>query len=260
MNAAGPSAPALPVAGIPSGRKSPTAGGVQVSSNSVLIVDDTPVNLKLVRVLLSRQGFDVRTASTAEEALEMVRSFRPRLVLADIQLPGMDGLEMTRRLKSDPETSGTVVLALTAFAMKGDEQKAFEAGCDGYITKPIDTRSFPALIRQFLSKNSEASAGAPPAEVAVAPSTPLETQQAFLAEGMQQSGRLISSLGFSFDSVEALSIVQRWAATAGSVGLPEISHYARELETLLQQNGRGSMVRTRELLVRLARAFAESMD
>jgi len=69
---------------------------------------------------------------------------------------------------------------------------------------------------------------------------------------MQQSGRLISSLGSGFDTVEALSIVQRWASNAGSTGFPEISHYARELENLLQQNGRGSMVRTRELLVRLA--------
>src|SRR5690242_8345845 len=127
-----------------------------MASDSVLIVDDTPVNLKLVKVLLARHGFDVRTASTAEEALEVARSFRPRLVLADIQLPGMDGLEMTRRLKSDPITRETVVLALTAFAMKGDEQRAFEAGCDGYITKPIDTRTLPSLIRQHLSGRTEA--------------------------------------------------------------------------------------------------------
>src|SRR6185437_5408796 len=85
--------------------RSATGGGFPVPSNSVLIVDDTPVNLKLVRVLLSRQGFEVRTASTAEEALQVVRDFRPRLVLADIQLPGMDGFEMTRRLKADPLTS-----------------------------------------------------------------------------------------------------------------------------------------------------------
>ncbi len=228
-------------------------------SDSVLIVDDTPVNLKLVRVLLSRQGFDVRTASTAEEALEMVQNFRPSLVLADIQLPGMDGLEMTRRLKADPEMRHTVVLALTAFAMKGDEQKAFEAGCDGYITKPIDTRSFPALIRQYLSKSNGGAKSAPAAPPTAPPSTPRQIQQAFLAEGMQQSGRLISSLGSGFDTVEARSVVQRWAVTAGSVGFPDISQYARELETLLDQNGRGSMVRTRELLVRLARAFAEGM-
>jgi CheY-like chemotaxis protein len=214
------------------------------------------VNLKLVRVLLSRQGFEVRTASTAEEALEMAPTFRPRLVLADIQLPGMDGLEMTRRLKAAPETRDTVVLALTAFAMKGDEEKAFAAGCDGYITKPIDTRSFPALIRQYLSKTNDVAAAAPPA---TPPSTAERLQQAFITEGVQQSGRLISSLGSDFDAVEALAIVQKWAGTATTVGLPEISYFARELETSLQQNGRGSMVRTRELLVRLARAFAESM-
>jgi two-component system cell cycle response regulator DivK len=228
-----------------------------VLSNSVLIVDDTPVNLKLVRVLLSRQGFEVRTASTAEEALEMAPTFRPRLVLADIQLPGMDGLEMTRRLKAAPETRDTVVLALTAFAMKGDEEKAFAAGCDGYITKPIDTRTFPALIRQYLSKTNDATAGAAPPDMP--PSTAQQTQQAFITEGMQQSGRLISSLGSGFDTVEALAITERWAVTAASVGLPEISHFARELETLLRLNGRGSMVRTRELLVRLARAFSEGM-
>jgi len=234
-----------------------------VSSNSVLIVDDTPVNLKLVRVLLSRQGFEVRTASTAEEALEMAQSFRPRLVLADIQLPGMDGLEMTRRLKAAPETQDTVVLALTAFAMKGDEEKAFAAGCDGYITKPIDTRTFPSLIRQYMSKTDELPASprmpiAPPAPVS-SPSPSQDTRQAFLAAGMQESGKLISSLGSSFDTMEALSVVRQWAGTAASVGLSEISHYSRELETLLQQNGRGSMVRTRELLVRLARAFAEGI-
>jgi len=130
-----------------------------MANNSVLIVDDTPVNLKLVRVLLTRQGFDVRTAISAEEALEIVQSFHPRLVLADIQLPGMDGLEMTRRIKADPATRDTIVLALTAFAMKGDEQRAFEAGCDGYITKPIDTRTFPLLIRKYMNKGEEAPGG-----------------------------------------------------------------------------------------------------
>src|SRR5438034_7006815 len=138
-----------------------------MANDSILIVDDTPVNLKLVRVLLSRQGFDVRTASTAEEALEIFPSFRPRLVLADIQLPGIDGLELTRRLKSDPATRDTVVLALTAFAMKGDEEKDFEDGCDGYITKPIDTRTFPSLIRQYLNRGGESNgADLHPVEVA----------------------------------------------------------------------------------------------
>src|SRR5260221_9555716 len=155
-----------------------------MANNSVLIVDDTPVNLKLVRVLLSRQGFDVRTANTAEEALEVVQSFQPRLVLADIQLPGMDGLEMTRRLKSDPATSGVIVLALTAFAMKGDEQKAFDAGCDGYITKPIDTRTFPLLIREYMNRsNGVANDGspAPDAPNGASQPSPRDVQHGFLA-------------------------------------------------------------------------------
>src|SRR5258708_8372232 len=101
----------------------------------------------------------------------MVQTFRPSLVLADIQLPGMDGLEMTRRLKADPNTNGIVVLALTAFAMKGDEQKAFEAGCDGYIPKPIDTRSFPAPIRQYLSTTTT-SPPQPPAPTPPPPPPP----------------------------------------------------------------------------------------
>src|ERR1700730_8702712 len=159
-----------------------------MTNNSVLIVDDTPVNLKLVRVLLSRQGFDVRTASTAEEALEVAETFRPRLVLADIQLPGMDGLEMTRRLKSSPETRDTIVLALTAFAMKGDEEKAFEAGCDGYITKPIETRSFPALIRQYLSKPNEVKNTSP--ERATTVPQVGDSREAFLADGAQRSAAL----------------------------------------------------------------------
>ncbi len=123
---------------------------VQLHRESILIVDDVPANLKLLSVLLSRLGYQVHTASTAEEALEIAQRIRPRLVLADILLPGMDGFEMTRRLKSAPETQNTVVLAVTALAMKGDEQKALEAGCDGYIAKPISVKTFPALIRQYL--------------------------------------------------------------------------------------------------------------
>ena len=98
-----------------------------MANNSVLIVEDTPVNLKVMRVLLTRQGFDVRTATTAEQALEVLKEFTPRVVLTDIQLPGMDGLELIRRLKSNPVTHDTIVLAVTAFAMKGDEMKAFDA-------------------------------------------------------------------------------------------------------------------------------------
>jgi len=117
-----------------------------VPGEPILIVDDNPANLKLARVLLTGEGYDVRTVMNAEEALSVLATFRPRLILMDIQLPGMDGLALTRHLKADPATRGIVVLALTAYAMKGDEEKALAAGCDGYIPKPIDTRALPTLV------------------------------------------------------------------------------------------------------------------
>jgi CheY-like chemotaxis protein len=117
----------------------------------ILIVDDNAANLKLARVVLSGAGYDVRTAGDAEEALAVLQSFRPRLILMDLQMPGMDGFELTRLLKSDPLRRGIVVLALTAYAMKGDEEKALEAGCDGYIAKPIDTRGLPGVVASYLA-------------------------------------------------------------------------------------------------------------
>lgn len=118
----------------------------------ILIVDDNPVNLKLVRVLLTSEGYDVRTATDAEEALEILHTFHPRLILMDIQLPGMDGLELTKRLKGNPETRDIIILALTAYAMKGDDKKTLDAGCDGYISKPVDTRTLPQVVAEYLKR------------------------------------------------------------------------------------------------------------
>ena len=121
-----------------------------MNGEPILIVDDNPVNLKLIRVLLACEGYEVRTAGDAEEAFDTLRSFHPRLILMDLQLPGMDGLELTRRIKAAPSTRDTVIVALTAYAMKGDEEKALAAGCDGYITKPIDTRTLPGVVAGYL--------------------------------------------------------------------------------------------------------------
>jgi CheY-like chemotaxis protein len=117
----------------------------------LLVVDDNPTNLKLLRVLLEMEGYEVKTAVTGEEALTLLRSFQPRLILMDLQLPGMNGLALTRLIKADLKTKNTLVIALTAYAMKGDDQKAFEAGCDGYIAKPIDTRTLPGVLAQYLA-------------------------------------------------------------------------------------------------------------
>jgi CheY-like chemotaxis protein len=136
-----------------------------MSPESILIVDDNAVNLKLARVLLEAEGYAVDVATDAEEALELLASVRPRLILMDLQLPGMDGLELTRRLKADPATRSIVILALTAYAMKGDADKVRAAGCDGYIAKPIDTRVLPQIVADYL--DSSACGDAEPATPAI---------------------------------------------------------------------------------------------
>jgi two-component system cell cycle response regulator DivK len=117
----------------------------------ILVVDDNAMNLKLARVVLQAAGFAVRTAADAEDALRQLATFTPSLILMDIQLPGIDGLELTRRLKADGPTKEVAIFALTAYAMKGDEEKARAAGCDGYITKPIDIESLPRLLAEHLA-------------------------------------------------------------------------------------------------------------
>lgn len=121
---------------------------------TILIIDDNPVNMKLIRVLLAGEGYDVRTASDATEALSTLSEFRPGLILMDIQLPGIDGLELTRRLKAQPSTRDIPILGLTAYAMKGDEERILAAGCDGYIPKPINTRTLPNFIKGYLQREA----------------------------------------------------------------------------------------------------------
>ena len=115
----------------------------------VLIVDDNPTNLKLVAYLVKANGYEVDTASDADAAVAAIAAHRPRVILMDLQLPGIDGLELTRRLKADPATRDISIIAVTAYAMKGDQEKALEAGCDDYVTKPIDTRALPELIARY---------------------------------------------------------------------------------------------------------------
>ena len=120
----------------------------------ILIVDDNPANLKLARVVLKRAGYEVRTAADAAEALAALEPFHPRLILMDLQMPGMDGLALTRRLKADPSRAGIIVVALTAYAMRGDEEKALAAGCDGYLAKPIDTRTLASVVADCIADRS----------------------------------------------------------------------------------------------------------
>ncbi|MCX5741513.1 MAG: response regulator [Proteobacteria bacterium] len=117
---------------------------------TILVVEDNPTNRKLVVDLLRYEGYEVVEAVDAEVAQLVLAGPLPDLVLIDIALPGMDGLSLTRLLRTDDRTRHLRIVALTASAMKGDEQQALDVGCDGYITKPINTRALPALIAGFL--------------------------------------------------------------------------------------------------------------
>ena len=121
---------------------------------TVLVIDDHPVNLKLASQVLQAGGHTVIPAEDAEQALQLLQQRLPDLVLTDIALPGMDGLELTRRLKSDPRFRHLPVVALTASAMKGDERRVLEAGCDAYIAKPLDTRTLAAQLSRIFASHS----------------------------------------------------------------------------------------------------------
>lgn len=123
----------------------------------ILLVEDNFPNQLLTVALLEREGYEVDLANTSSEALERLRSRRPDLILMDIQLPGRDGLFVTRQLKADPATAAIPIVALTANAMAGDREQALAVGCSGYLSKPIDTRMFGAQIREFLRDDSSQS-------------------------------------------------------------------------------------------------------
>jgi CheY-like chemotaxis protein len=117
----------------------------------ILVVEDNAQNLKLLRDVLEYAGYDVRTARTAEDGLTLAVSEPPDLVLMDLQLPGIDGIEALRRLRESPQTAGIPVVAVTAQAMKEDRERVLRAGFNGYVEKPISVRAFPDQVRRFLS-------------------------------------------------------------------------------------------------------------
>ena len=121
-----------------------------MAGETIIVVDDAPINLKLAAAVLRSEGYKVRLACNAEEALMILRTTVPDLLLVDIQLPGMNGLELTRRLRQDARTREMLIVALTASVMADAQQQAFDAGCDGFIAKPIDTRSLGQRLRAFL--------------------------------------------------------------------------------------------------------------
>ena len=130
-----------------------------MSAHKVLIVDDNAMNVELMSFVLTDDVFIVESAADAKEALAQIDSFQPDLILMDMHLPGMDGLQLTRFIKSNASLRHIVIVAFTASAMKGDETKMLDAGCDGYLSKPIDVDTIAATILTFLPGGAAGAAG-----------------------------------------------------------------------------------------------------
>lgn len=119
---------------------------------AILIVEDDPKNLKLIRDLLQIRGYTTLEATDGKQGVDMARAKMPDLIFMDIQMPVMDGFEAISILKADPVTESIPIIALTAFAMQEDREKCMEAGCNDYITKPLDTRAFVTKVKEYLEK------------------------------------------------------------------------------------------------------------
>jgi len=126
-------------------------GLFSMENRTILVVEDNALNMKLVRSLFKMSKYDIIEAVDAETGIQLARECKPDLILMDIQLPGMDGLNASRIIKEDPSLKNVKIVALTSHAMEGDDKKAREAGCDGYIIKPIDIKNFLKTVDQFLN-------------------------------------------------------------------------------------------------------------
>jgi two-component system cell cycle response regulator DivK len=202
-----------------------------MASFQILVVEDNLMQAKLASALLEEAGHTVQTAESAEKALELLRSFRPDLILMDLQLPGMDGLELTRALKLNPVHATTPIIAVTAYTNPSDLARAREAGCSGSISKPIDSGAFARQVRNFLGGASGASADVPSDSGDLL----TEVRNAFLAEGLEQCCTILRQLqlGPGCTLEVALRVLHRWVGMGTTLGFPEISSQALKVEMLL---------------------------
>lgn len=194
----------------------------------VLIVEDNEAQSKLMVSLLKAARYAAQTAASAEEAMELLRWFRPPLILVDLQIPGMDGLEFVKRLRLDPAQRKAVIVALTAFTHYSDLQRTREAGCDGHIPKPLDPAAFLPLIREFFrGLRSGTPSGSQDSLV--------ERRNSFLAEGRDQAEAILKDLASDKACAREVihRVVNRWAEAGSSLGFPEIAAHAREMGGLL---------------------------
>lgn len=124
----------------------------------LLVVDDTVANVVLLRAVLAARGYQVESAANADEARQVIARRRPDLILMDLQLPGVDGLTLTRELRAQPGGDDLLIIAVTSYAMAADRDKALRAGCNDYVSKPIDTRRLPELLARHLAERKQRAA------------------------------------------------------------------------------------------------------
>lgn len=208
--------------------------GAAGPAKRVLVIDDSPVNLKITAALIRRAGFIVDTAETAEAGLEQLATEPPDLIVTDLQLPGMDGLDLTRTVKKNPAWKHIPVILLTAAHSEEEEVSARQAGCECSIGKPVDTQVFPGMIRAFLGIPAPAATFSAPADLPIE-----ELRKEFRDAAAAECRELLSQFSASrlfvpeLDFVSIRKSLHRWAGVGGTVGLPEITRQARGLETLL---------------------------
>ncbi len=197
----------------------------------ILLVEDHAMHSKLAGFLLEEAGHSVQIAENAERALDVLRWFRPDLILMDIDLPGQDGIELTRELRLNPVHMTTPIVALTAYTDPSDLARARQAGCDGHISKPIDTATFARQVRNCFRGASRAD----PDVRSDSGDVLAEIHNTFLAEGLQQCDAILNEFEKNPGCISALvhRVSHRWAGLGGTLGFPEISQQARRVEALL---------------------------
>lgn len=123
----------------------------------ILIVEDNPIHTRLIEMTLRDKHYTLLKATSGEEALDIATRERPDLILMDLNLPDMTGFKVTKKLRENPSLSHTLIIAITAYAMRGDRERVIESGCDAYLTKPIDTRELPKVIAEMLLQREKSS-------------------------------------------------------------------------------------------------------
>jgi DNA-binding response OmpR family regulator len=226
-----------------------------MENKNVLIVEDNQMVVQLVSVLLENEGYVLRSAFDATEALNVLSSFKPHLILMDIQLPGKSGLDLIRQLRANRALTETSIVALTGYARQDDEQNFLTAGCDGYITKPINTSTFAATVRSFIEKNTRA---VPKAQGDVRDLL-RDLRNHFITEALAELGELseMSDDLLRTEKGRLLRAFHRWGGIAGTLGMPKVTGKSKETEYSVEIAPNVSASEVRAALSQIKKLIAE---